>query len=155
TNAGSSMPRHCFMFVARNRPCFTVTRPCAGGVTRRTAGRGPDVQSLRMVTKIPAFIFVLGAPFTCPSIVALCANASAGSARSKKIDTSVGRLIEKQSSHCRGAQRILTKNYAAHIIQVPLQAFSSVRRVLANGAHLLGPFEAFDDTFRARRSLLQ
>src|SRR5215470_3894338 len=94
-NAGTSMPRHCFRFVARNRPCLTVTRPCAGGVTRRTAGRGPDVQSLRMVTKIPAFIFVLGAPLTCRSIVDVCANASAGSTRSKQIDASVGRLIEK------------------------------------------------------------
>src|SRR5262249_18012864 len=90
------MPRHCFMFVARNRPCLTVTRPCAGGVTRRTAGRGPDVQSLRIVTKIPALMFVLGAPLTCRSMVDVCANASAGSASRKQIDASDGRLIEER-----------------------------------------------------------
>ena len=64
-----------------------------GGVTRRTAGRGPAVQSLRMVAKIPALMFVSGLPVTWRSTVGACANASAGNASKKQIDDSVGRFI--------------------------------------------------------------
>src|SRR6478672_13061980 len=92
-NAGSSMPRHCFKFVARSLPCLTVTWPCAGGVTSRTAGRGPAVQLFRIVAKIPALMFVSGLPLTCRSTVGVCANASAGNASKQQIDARVGHFI--------------------------------------------------------------
>src|SRR5689334_19874875 len=96
-NAGSSIPRHCFTFVARKRPCLTVTRPWAGGVTRRRAGRGPAVQSLRIVVKIPALMFVSGLPFTCLSTVGACANASVDKASRQQTEANVGDLIATHS----------------------------------------------------------
>ena len=76
------MPRHCFTFVARNRPCLTVTRPWAGGVMRRTA-EVPEVQSLRIVAKIPALMFVSGLPLTCLSTVGACAKVKCGNGKPK------------------------------------------------------------------------
>ena len=75
------MPRHCFTFVARNLPCLTVTWPWAGGVIRRTAGKGPAVQSFRSVAKIPALMIVSGLPLTWRSTVGACAKAIAGNAK--------------------------------------------------------------------------
>src|SRR6478609_1479511 len=88
------MPRQFLTLVARSLPCFTVTLPCAGGVTRRTAGRGPAVQSLRMVAKIPALMSVSGLPLTSRCWTAPCwAKASAGSASSAQSAASAGHFI--------------------------------------------------------------
>src|SRR6188768_1007214 len=88
------MPRQFLTLVARSLPCFTVTLPCAGGVTSRTAGRGPAVQSLRMVAKIPALMSVSGLPLTSRCWTAPCwAKARAGSASSRLTAASIGHFI--------------------------------------------------------------
>src|SRR5580765_2700659 len=88
------MPRQFLTLVARSLPCLTVTLPCSGGVTSRTAGKGPAVQSLRMVAKIPALMSVSGLPLTSRCWTAPCwAKARVGCASSAQSAASVGHFI--------------------------------------------------------------
>src|SRR5207344_522977 len=105
------MPRQLLTLVARSLPCLTVTLPWAGGVTSRTAGRGPAVQSLRMVAKIPALMFVSGLPLTSRWTVASWAAARIGKASSRPSAPSIVHCVSQCVGHFIG----LASNCAWHL----------------------------------------